>query len=86
MLLVEKFFKSFTKKELCDAKESTEVLISIAESSEKVGEMGKKAVEAGGLIYLDPQDHGLIYSHSFADLDRHQREVINLEESVTPKN
>src|SRR5690348_6731104 len=40
MLLVEPFFKTFTKKEIVDAKKSTEVLIAMsAESKDKVNEM-----------------------------------------------
>ncbi len=50
MLLVEKFFKTFTKKEICDAKKSTEVLIALsAESKEKVDEMINLDLEAGGI-------------------------------------
>ena len=86
MLLVEKFFKTFTKKEICDATKSTEVLMGIdAESKEQVDEMVKKAVEAGGSLYADPQDHGWMYQHSFADLDGHQREVLYMDESAAPK-
>lgn len=37
MLLVEERFQDFTKKEICDAKKSTEVLIALdAESKEQV--------------------------------------------------
>ena len=37
MLLVEKFFKTFTKKEICDTKKNTEVIVALsAESREKV--------------------------------------------------
>jgi len=87
MLLVEKFFKSFTKKEICDATKLTEVLIAIdSESRQKVDEMIKKAVGAGGSTYSDPQDHGWMYQHSFADLDGHQWEIVYLDESEMPKS
>jgi hypothetical protein len=86
MLLVEKFFKTFTKKEICDATKSTEVLMGIdAESREQVDEMVKKAVEAGGSLYAKPQDHGWMYQHCFADLDGHQWEVLYIGESAAPK-
>jgi uncharacterized protein len=40
MLLVEKFFKTFTKKEICDTTKDTEVIIALStESREKVDEM-----------------------------------------------
>lgn len=87
MLLVEKFFKSFTKKEICDATKLTEVLIAIdSESRQKVDEMIKKAVGAGGSTYSDPQDHGWMYQHSFADLDGHQWEIVYMDESAMPKS
>jgi len=66
MLLVEKFFKTFTKKEICDAKKSTEVLIALsAESREKVDEMINIALEAGGIEPRAPQDHGWMYGTQF---------------------
>ena len=85
MLLMEKFFKGFTKKEISNAKKTTEVLIAIdAESREKVDELIKKAVDAGGTIYRDPDDHGWMYSHSFADLDGHQWEVLYMDTNKLP--
>ncbi len=82
MLLTETFFKTFTKKEISNAKKSTEVLIALdAESREKVNEMVKKAEEAGGSVYRDPEDHGWMYGHSFADLDGHQWEVLWMDQN-----
>ena len=87
MLLLEKFFKTFTNKEIADAKKLTEVLIAIdVESREEVDEMIRKAVDAGGVTYRNPQDHGWMYGHSFADLDGHQWEVLYMDESQMPKN
>ena len=87
MLLVEERFQDFTKKQICDAKKSTEVLIALdAESREKVDEIVKRAAKAGGSIYADPQDHGWMYIHSFADLDGHQWEFAFMDETAIPKN
>ena len=87
MLLLEKFFKSFTKKKVADAKKTTEVLIAIDVKSRKdVDRMIKKAVAAGGSIYNKPQDHGWMCGHSFADLDGHQWEVLYMDESKMPTN
>jgi uncharacterized protein len=87
MLLLEKFFKTFTNKEISDAKKTTEVLIAVdAESRQAVDEMIKKAVEAGGSTYRSPQDNGWMYGHSFADLDGHQWEVLYMDESQLPMN
>jgi uncharacterized protein len=86
MLLTETFFKQFTKKEIVDAKKSTEVLIAIdAESKEKVAELVKKAVEAGGRTYMEPADHGWMYQHSFEDLDGHQWEIAFMDISKFPQ-
>jgi uncharacterized protein len=87
MLLLEKFFKSFTKKKVADAKKTTEVLIAIDVKSRKdVDRLIKKAVAAGGSLYNKPQDHGWMYGHSFADLDGHQWEVLYMDESKIPTN
>ncbi|MDZ7626043.1 MAG: VOC family protein [Ignavibacteriaceae bacterium] len=87
MLLLEKFFKGFTKKKVADAKKTTEVLIAIDVKSRKdVDRMIKKAVAAGGSLYNKPQDHGWMYGHSFADLDGHQWEVLYMDESKMPTN
>ena len=51
MLFPESTFKSFTKNDIADTKQGTEVLLSIdAQSKEEVDEMLEKAVKAGGTI------------------------------------
>ncbi|MEQ9289231.1 MAG: VOC family protein [Cyclobacteriaceae bacterium] len=85
MLLVEERFKDFTKKEICNAKKSTEVLIAIdAESREHVDDLVQKAVKAGGVLYSEPQDHGWMYQHAFEDPDGHQWEICYMDESALP--
>lgn len=86
MLLTEKRFKDFTKKEIADATKTTEVLLALdAESKAKVDELVKKAAEAGGSVYAEPADHGWMYQHSFADLDGHQWELVYMNESAIPQ-
>ena len=86
MLVTEQRFKEFTKKEICNAHKNTEVLIAIdVDNREKVDEMVKTAVDAGGSIYMESQDHGWMYGHSFADLDGHQWEIMYLDENAIPK-
>ena len=83
MLLTEQRFKDFTKKEIADAKKTTEVLIALdAESREAVDDLVRKAVEAGATLYADPMDHGWMYQHSFADPDGHQWEVLYADEAA----
>jgi predicted lactoylglutathione lyase len=77
MLLVESFFKTFVPNEVADATKSTESIICLsAESKEKVDEMVRKAIEAGGKIYKEPQDHGFMYGHGYQDLDGHLWEIM----------
>ena len=86
MLLVEKFFKSFTKKEICDTSKSTESILALSvESREKVDQMIDKAVGAGGSEPREKQDHGWMYGRSFEDIDGHLWEVFFMEESTMKK-
>jgi predicted lactoylglutathione lyase len=83
MLLTEEKFKSFTPKEICDAKKYTEVLVCLSlESRAKVDETVRKAGAAGGATYNEPQDHGFMYGHGFEDLDGHISELIYMEPSA----
>jgi predicted lactoylglutathione lyase len=86
MLITEPFFKTFTKKPISDATKNTEVLIALdAQSREQVDEMIINAIKAGGSVYMDSQDHGWMYGHSFADLDGHQWEILYMDESAIPQ-
>ncbi|MFE1626436.1 VOC family protein [Brevibacillus reuszeri] len=83
MLLVEGFFKTFTKKEIADATKSTEVIVALsADSREQVDEIVNKALAAGGTTPNEPTDHGFMYGRSFQDLDGHLWELIYMEEGV----
>lgn len=85
MLLTKEMFAGFTKKEIADSHKTTEVLIAIdVDSREAVDEMVNNAEDAGGKIYAEPQDHGWMYGHSFADLDGHQWEVLFIDPNKTP--
>lgn len=86
MLLVEKFFKSFTKKEVCDTSKNIEAIVALSvESREKVDQMIDKATEAGGSEPREKQDHGWMYGRSFEDVDGHLWEVLFMEESAIKK-
>ena len=72
MLLVDVFFSTFTRKEVCDANKHTEVLMCIScDSRAQVDELVVKAMAAGGTVPRPPEDHGFMYSHGFEDLDGH---------------
>jgi len=87
MLLVEKFFKTFTAdKEISDAKSSTEVLNALSvDSRDAVDEMVEKAIEAGGREFRKAQDHGWMYGRAFEDLDGHIWEVFYMDEIKMPE-
>lgn len=77
MLLTEEKMKTFTKKELVDAKKSTEVLIALScESKEEVDQLFTKAIDAGGTESRPEEDHGFMYGRSFEDLDGHIWELV----------
>ena len=77
MLLHEPFFRTFTRRELCDSTKQTEALFALSCASRaEVDEMVSKATAAGGSLAMDPQDHGFMYVRSFYDLDGHHWEVL----------
>jgi uncharacterized protein len=83
MLLVEKYFQTFTPKEICDASKSTEVLVSLSfKSRAEVDAMVAKAISAGGTTYKEPNDMGSMYQHGFQDLDGHLWEIFFMDESA----
>jgi hypothetical protein len=72
MLLVEKFFKTFTPKAIADAKRSTEALVGLsAKSRDEVNRIVKTALAAGARQYREPEDRGFMYQWGFEDLDGH---------------
>jgi predicted lactoylglutathione lyase len=80
MLLTHEKFRTFTPNPICDAHESTEVLVCLScDGRAQVDDMVRKAVAAGGRLYNDPQDHGFMYGHGFQDLDGHVWEVIYMD-------
>ncbi len=80
MLLVKKFFKTFTPKEVADAHNSSEVIITLsAESRAKVDVMIEKAMHAGAKPSLETQDYGWMYDRGFEDLDGHLWEIMYMD-------
>jgi uncharacterized protein len=76
MLLTEPFFKTFTRRDICDTSRHTEGLFALScQSREEVDRLVKQAVAAGGRHALEPQDHGFMYGWSFYDPDGHHWEV-----------
>ena len=87
MLLVEEFFKTFTKKEICNTSKNIEAIIALStESRENVDEMITKAIEAGGIEPRKPQDHGWMYDRAFEDIDGHLWEITYMNENSLKSN
>ncbi|WP_437765203.1 VOC family protein [Sorangium sp. So ce281] len=77
MLLVEPFFKTLTKKEICDTATHVEGAFGLSCASRaEVDAMVAKALAGGGKEAGPPEDHGFMYSRSFEDLDGHHWEVV----------
>jgi predicted lactoylglutathione lyase len=77
MLLDRQRFSDFTKKDIANARNHTEVITALsAESREEVDVLVKGAFAAGAAPANDPMDYGFMYGWSFQDLDGHQWEVI----------
>ena len=80
MLLVEPFFRTFTKKELCDATKYTEVIVCLScDSRTQVDDLVRKARTGGGTVPNAPTDHGFMYAHGFEDLDGHIWELFHMD-------
>jgi len=87
MLLTEEKFKMFTPKAICDATQSSEVLICLScDSRVDVDTMVRKAVAAGGSTYNEPQDQGFMYAHGYQDLDGHIWELMAMESGATEQS
>jgi predicted lactoylglutathione lyase len=79
MLLVEKFFGSFTNKGITDTRKTTEVLTCVScDSREQVDSLVAKARSSGGKVPRPAQDHGFMYSHGYEDPDGHTWELIHM--------
>jgi len=87
MLLTHAKFKAFTPKAICDATQSTEVLVCLScENRAQVDDFVRKAVAAGGSTYNQPQDYGFMYGHGFQDLDGHIWELMYMDPSAVKKS
>ena len=83
MLLTRDFFKSFTRKEIADARTQTEVITALsADSKEGVDELADQALAAGGQPANEPMEDGPMYGRSFQDPDGHLWEVIWMDPSA----
>ena len=86
MLLVKKFFKSFTTKEVVDAAKAAEVMIALSvPDTREVDAIFETALAAGGKVGNKPENQGGMYSKSFQDLDGHIWEVFHMDIEASGK-
>ncbi|MCG8693695.1 MAG: VOC family protein [Minwuiales bacterium] len=72
MLLTREKFATFTPKPVADAHKSSEVLNALQlESRAAVDRIVATALANGGTAVREPEDHGFMYGHAFADPDGH---------------
>lgn len=72
MLLSREKFATFTPREVADPTRVSEVLVALKlETREAVDAMVADAVRLGGSTVREPEDHGFMYGHAFADPDGH---------------
>ncbi len=77
MLLTHPKYRIFESRPIADAHKTSQVLLAVSEDSrEAVDRVLEKVPGSGGKADPNPaQDHGFMYSRSFADPDGHTWEV-----------
>jgi hypothetical protein len=83
MLIVEKFFLTFTQKEIADSQKYTEAIISLqVETRKEVDEIIEKALKNGAQLSAFKEESSWMYGRGFSDLDGHMWEIffMDLEE------
>lgn len=76
MLIIEKKFKEFSKKDIPDTKKTSEVLLALSfENQKAVDIIMQKALDAGAKIHKEAKEEYGMYGGSFKDLDGHIWEV-----------
>ena len=85
MLLVKKFFKTFTDKTIVDAKRSAQMQIGLSvDSRAKVNAWANKAIKAGGK-QVSKSNQEYMYSRDIEDLDGHVWGIFYMDMKKFPK-
>ena len=86
MLLVRKFFKTFTDKKIADAKKTAQMQIGLSvDSRANVNAWANKALKAGGKEPRPKQDLGYMFSRDIEDLDGHVWGIFHMDMKKFPK-
>ncbi len=82
MLIQDAFYRTFTRRELCDGtREEGLTALSCADRAE-VDRLVRAAVESGGSPAMPPVDRGFMYEWSFLDPDGHHWAVLWMDPKV----
>lgn len=80
MILHHDFYRTFTTKQIADARATSEVLLCLSQDSrEAVDAITEAALAAGGTEPRAPQDMGFMYGRAFEDLDGHVFEPMHMD-------
>jgi predicted lactoylglutathione lyase len=83
MLIQESFYRTFTKRELCDTTRQNEGLVALScEGRGEVDGLVRRAAAAGAAQAMPPVDHGFMYERSFYDPDGHHWAVLWMDPKV----
>jgi predicted lactoylglutathione lyase len=83
MLIHEAFYRTFTRRELCDTTRQNESLVAVScASRDEVDVLAGAALEAGGAAAKEPVDRGFMYERSFYDPDGHHWAAIWMDPAV----
>jgi hypothetical protein len=85
LFLTRPSFESFTDVALSDATKTTEVIVALsAKSRDEVDDLVAKAQALGATAVREPDDHSVVYSHGFRDLDGHIWEFVWMDPQTGP--
>lgn len=83
MLLTHDKFREFTRNEIADATETTEVLTCLAvDSRGEVDRIVDAALRHGAAVAREPLDYGFMFHRSFHDPDGHVWEIVWMDEAA----
>ncbi len=83
MLLQEAFYRTFTRRDLCDTTRQNEGLVALScRNRAEVDDLVRSAMEAGGSQAMPPLDHGFMYERSFYDPDGHHWAVLWMDPEI----
>ena len=86
MVLVEPFFQSFSKRDIVNTRESSEVIIALMlDSREAVDALAEKAIRAGARQPETSLEGGFMYVRRFADPDGHLWELGHMDEAAAAR-